>query len=181
MKLNKYQIINVQAYKHDGELYRQWNGALVFDDTKDCLVLILPQTKVIKNNGQHWRTKEPTLWYFPKHNQFYNATALIRKNGYYIYTNLASPFVFENNTLKFIDYDLDIKYYPGSSIQVVDVEEYKRHIIKYNYSKEVCNKIEDTKNKLLRMIHNKEFIYAKSFTKKYMKQLIEDRQYAKIK
>jgi protein associated with RNAse G/E len=53
MSIKQYQIINVQAYKHDGTLYRQWNGLVVFDVQPKYITLIMPQTKVIEKNGQH--------------------------------------------------------------------------------------------------------------------------------
>jgi protein associated with RNAse G/E len=104
---------------------------------------------------------------------------LIRKKGYYIYTNLASPFIFEDNTIKFIDYDLDIKYYPGMTIHVVDIDEHKKNSIRYKYEDSIIKKVDETKTKLLKMIANEEFIYSKEFTKKNFKKLVSDNQYKK--
>lgn len=179
MSPQKYDIINVQAYKHNGYLYRQWNGALVLDVKEEYIVLVLPQTKVIEERGQHWRIKEPTIWYFPTGNHFFNATALIRKAGYYLYTNLASPFIFEDNTIKFIDYDLDIKYYPGSSVHLVDVQEHKSNSIEYNYPADVMRRVNDSKNMLLKMIAQEKFVYNKKVTAYYYKKLLNDNQYKK--
>ena len=179
MNIKKYQIVNVQAYKHNGFLYRQWNGVLVFDITKDFILLAMPQTKVIESKGQSWRVSEPMLWYFPLSKQFYNSTVLIRKAGYYIYTNLASPFIFEDNTIKFIDYDLDLKLYPKSKINLVDVEEYKKNLKIYNYPLEIQDKIIKTKDFLIKEMTEGKFIFSKDLTKKYFAKLITENQYTR--
>lgn len=36
---------------------------------------------------------------------------MIRENGVSYYCNLASPFVLDNEALKYIDYDLDVKVF----------------------------------------------------------------------
>jgi hypothetical protein len=52
MKLKKGTIVNIQAYKHDGTLYRQYNGVKVIKcDLNEC-ILFMYKTKVIENNKQ---------------------------------------------------------------------------------------------------------------------------------
>ncbi|MGL4357107.1 MAG: DUF402 domain-containing protein [Cetobacterium sp.] len=52
--------------------------------------------------------------------KFFNATLTIKKDGFYYYANLSSPFFFEENTIKYIDYDYDVKKYPGKKFSIVD-------------------------------------------------------------
>ena len=51
-KIIPEQIINVQAYKHDGTLYRQWNGVKVLEVSSFNVVLFMFKTKVAELSGQ---------------------------------------------------------------------------------------------------------------------------------
>ena len=87
------QIINIQAYKHNGKLYRQWNGARVIEVSPEQVVLFMYKTKVKESKKQKWTIREPMLWWFPL-DELFNTTAIIRKSGTYFYTNIASPPIF---------------------------------------------------------------------------------------
>ncbi len=115
----KGKFLNVQAFKYNGELYRQWNGVKIISNNSNFVSCLLYKTKVVERNGQKWIIKEPTLWFFSK-KDFFNLTVLWRKTGLYYYINLASPFFIEKDTIKYIDFDLDIKIYPSKPFQIVD-------------------------------------------------------------
>lgn len=173
MKLQINSIINVQSYKQDGTLYKQYNGLKVIEITNSWLVLFAYKTKVAEEQGSKWVMREPMLWFFDRKNNFYNTTTLLRNTGIYYYTNLASPYIFEDDTIKYIDYDLDIKWYPNEEIRVIDKNEFKRHIKQMNYSKELINKINSTTNKVLNLIYKKEGIFSKSLMHSYIDSLKE--------
>ena len=59
---------------------------------------------------------------------------MLRKDGVYFYCNLSSPFVYDQEAIKYIDYDLDVKVFPNSSYKVLDEDEYKRHTVEMEYS-----------------------------------------------
>ncbi|MGL5205316.1 MAG: DUF402 domain-containing protein [Metamycoplasmataceae bacterium] len=121
--MNKINIdddfINIQAYKYDGTLYRQWNGARIIATSPEYVLVLLNKTKVQEAKNQKWIITEPILWFF-SNKKFFNATLTIRKDGFYYYANLSSPFFFEENTIKYIDYDYDVKKYPGKKFSIVD-------------------------------------------------------------
>ena len=50
----------------------------------------LAHTKVTESDGRMWHTREPAIWYMPKH-KWYNVICMIRKTGVYYYCNIASP------------------------------------------------------------------------------------------
>lgn len=149
------QIINVQAYKHDGTLYRQWNGVKVIDITPDNITLFMYKTKVLDITNQKWVIKEPIIWWMPT-KKFFNTTGLVRNVGTHYYTNLASPPIYEDGTLKYIDYDLDIKNYPGIKTKVVDKREFQEHSKLMNYPEKLINIIQSTKDEVLEQIKAKE-------------------------
>ncbi len=69
------KFVDIQAFKYNGELYRQWNGVKVISDNKNHVCCLLYKTKVVENVDQKWIVKEPTLWFFSKKN-FFNLTIL---------------------------------------------------------------------------------------------------------
>lgn len=176
--LQKHQIVNVQAYKADGTLYRQWNGVKVIEVTPEFVVLFMFKTKVLEKNGQRWVVREPILWYMPR-TRFFNTTGIIRKSGTYFYTNLASPPIFEDGAIKYIDYDLDIKAYPEQKVKLVDKKEFEHHKEKYNYSKELIKIIEQTTKDVMKLINYGEECFDEDVVDTYIKELIENKDLPK--
>lgn len=173
MDIQINSIINVQSYKQDGTLYKQYNGLKVIEITNSWLVLYAYKTKVAEAQGSKWVMREPMLWFFNMKNKFYNTTASLKPAGVYYYTNLASPFIYEDNVIKYIDYDLDIKWYPNAKVKVIDKNEFRKHIKEMNYPQELINIINITTNNVLNLIHNKEDIFSKSLMFSYITYLKE--------
>ncbi|AAT27984.1 DUF402 domain-containing protein [[Mycoplasma] mobile] len=164
-------IINIQAYKYDGTLYRQWNGARVLEVSPFHIVLVLIKTKVAEETNRKWIIREPTLWFFPVEGSFFNASILLRKKEKLYYINLSSPPIFEDNTLKFIDFDLDIKISPKQIFSVVDENEFAINSKEFKYSEELIKLIR--KNiKLIRVnFHDKDYIFDDDFLESYINEL----------
>ncbi|CAM9129958.1 DUF402 domain-containing protein [Mycoplasma marinum] len=133
-------------------------------------VLFAFKTKVAEDNGQRWIIREPMLWFFSSED-FFNTNVLLRESGSYFYTNLSSPYLFEDNTVKYIDYDLDVKMYPNKKTRVVDKEEYERHKIEFNYPDKLIKRIDKTIKGVLRDIRNKDGIFNYDIINSYVQQL----------
>lgn len=176
--LKAHQVVNVQAYKANGTLYRQWNGCKVLEASRDLIVLLMYKTKVAELNGQRWSVREPIIWYMPK-DAFYNTTGLIRKSGTYFYTNIASPPFYEEGTIKFIDYDLDIKAYPGQKTKVVDKNEFEANRIKMGYSPKLVKILEETVDTVSRLIAYQEGFFDEDVIDTYIKELVNNKDLAK--
>ena len=136
MKLEKGDKLQIQCYKHNGKIHRSWDEAVVLDIKKDYIVFGNSKTNVIEAEGSYWRTKEPAIMYFFK-DKWYNIIAQLKKDGIYYYCNIASPFVIEQNTIKYIDYDLDLRIFPNGSYKILDRLEYKYHKRIMKYSKDL--------------------------------------------
>ena len=172
MRLINGQIVNVQAYKHDGTLYRQWNGVRVIESSPDKWVLFMYKTKVSESSGQRWIVREPIIWWMPR-DSFSNTTGLIRPSGTHFYTNLASIPIFEDNTIKFIDYDLDIKAYPDSPIKVVDINEYERHKSEFDYPEKLMKIIDKTTKRIIKQIELNEEFFDEEIIEEYLEELAD--------
>jgi protein associated with RNAse G/E len=65
---------------------------------------------------------------------------MIREDGVYYYCKISSPFIADDEALKYIDYDLDIKVFPDMTFILLDEDEYEKHRKEMNYP-EVIDKI----------------------------------------
>jgi protein associated with RNAse G/E len=101
----------IHGYKHDGTLYKIWDEAILLEETDDYYVFGNSGTKVRKNYGSSWTTRETAILVYFKKNWF-NIVAQLKRNGIHYYCNIASPAIIEDNAIKFIDYDLDLRIYP---------------------------------------------------------------------
>lgn len=135
-RLKKGDKLQIQCYKHDGRVHRSWDEAIFLDEKKDYMVFGNEKTLVTEASGSSWRTKEPAIMYFFK-DKWYNIIVQLKKTGITYYCNIASPFIIEEGTIKYIDYDLDLRVFPSGSFKILDREEYKYHKRKMGYSKDL--------------------------------------------
>ena len=126
-------IYQIQCYKHNGKIHRAWDEAVVLDIKKDYIVFGNNKTRVTESEGTTWRTKEPAIIYFFK-NKWYNVIAQMKKDGIYYYCNIATPYIIEEGTIKYIDYDLDLRIFPKGDYKVLDKLEYQYHRKTMKYS-----------------------------------------------
>ena len=56
-------IISIQAFKYDGTLYRQYEGAKIIANLKDFVVLLLLKSKVAEQQI-NWIARDPILFFF---------------------------------------------------------------------------------------------------------------------
>ncbi len=52
---------------------------------------------------------------------------------HHLYCNVAMPPSIQDHTITFIDLDLDVQFWPDGSHQILDVDEFEVHRVKYNY------------------------------------------------
>ncbi|MBN0919085.1 DUF402 domain-containing protein [[Mycoplasma] gypis] len=164
--LSRGKFLEIQCYKYDGHLYRQYDGVKIIENNKDYLVTLMLKTKVSEENI-NWVVAEPTLFIFSKHH-FFNATVLIRNNQKYVYVNLASPFFIEKNVIKYIDFDLDIKTHLDHDFNVIDWPDFKQNIQNLNYSKELIYKIYNELDYLFLLFNSKKEIFDEDFLDSYV-------------
>ncbi|MEG2322514.1 MAG: DUF402 domain-containing protein [Bacilli bacterium] len=142
---DKYQI---QCYKHDGKIHRAWDEAIVLDIKNDYIVFGNNKTTVIEAQGMRWRTKEPAILYFFK-NKWFNIIAQMKKDGIYYYCNIATPFIIEEDTIKYIDYDLDLRVFPSGKYKILDELEYQYHKKIMNYGEKLDKAITSALDELI--------------------------------
>lgn len=132
-KIREGEKFQIQCYKHNGKIHRCWDEAVFLDGNDEYMVFANDRTLVIESEGNSWRTKEPAIMYFFKKSWF-NVIAQLKKDGIYFYCNIATPYIIEEKTIKYIDYDLDLRIFPSGDYKILDRMEYNYHkrIMKYS-------------------------------------------------
>ena len=85
-------------------------------------------------------------------------------------TFLATPFIIEDNTIKYIDYDLDLRIFPNGSFKILDKGEYKYHKKIMNYSQELDIAIRSALSELITDYQKGDKAFNKKINIEYNKE-----------
>ena len=157
----------IHSYKHNGQLYKSWDEAILLEKTDTYYVFGNQQTKVTEVDGHNWYTKEPAILFYFK-NHWFNIIGQCKEQGLTFYCNMTSPFILEEGAIKYIDYDLDVRIFSTGSFKILDRREYAYHKKKMNYSKQLDEIIKKELSILIEMIRNKDYFFQKETIDKYV-------------
>lgn len=166
MSLKPGDIVQIHSYKHNKKLHRIWNTVKILSVTDDILIAGNNKTKVIESNGRYWITREPAICFFFKE-YWFNIIGMLKQDGIYYYCNISSPFVWDDEAIKYIDYDLDLKVYPDWTYQILDEDEYAIHMDKMNYPEKMKEVIEDQLQVLIDKVKKRESPFNTEEIKKW--------------
>lgn len=167
--------IQIHSYKHNEHIHRVWQEMTVLKGTENIVIGANDQTLVIEADGRTWVTREPAICYF--HSQhWFNIIGMIRDDGIYYYCNLSSPFLYDGEALKYIDYDLDIKVYPDMTFDILDEDEYEKHRIIMNYPSVIDDIIKLNVDKLISWIRQRKGPFAPDFVDKWYERYLTYRR-----
>ncbi len=175
--MEEYEIgkqFKIHSYKHDGSIHRSWDEAILLEQDDDYLIFGNNKAQVQESDGRMWRTKEPAVLFFYK-NKWFNIIGQKKSDGIYYYCNIASPFIIEDDTIKYIDYDLDLRVFRDESYKVLDRSEYKFHREQMHYPEEIDKILKDELNYLIKMVKEKSGPFNREYIEEYYKK------YEKIK
>jgi hypothetical protein len=167
--------IQIQSYKHDETLHRIWEKATVVDVQDNYIVVVNKRTKVIEANGRFWHTREPSVtWFFKE--KWFNIIGIIKKDEMHYYCNIASPYMIDEEGLKYIDYDLDVKVLNDFSYNILDRNEYNRHKVKMEYPQKLRKILEKELRILTHMVENNIMPFQHKIVEDYYRKYLEDYQ-----
>ncbi|MFA5481097.1 MAG: DUF402 domain-containing protein [Bacilli bacterium] len=170
--------VRIQAYKHNGELHRAWSHGFVLVDNDQYLVLISVRSSVVEHDGRKWHTKEPAVFVFFKE-EWLNVIAMLKEKDVSYYVNIASPAIIDNNCIKYIDYDLDVKLLPGGSTKLLDQNEYERHAYSLDYSDDIKKALAHSVSHIYEMIKKRDFPFIDEEIKNLYNEFVE--RYSRVK
>lgn len=156
------EIIQIHSYKHNGIIHRVWEETRVLKANKQIVIGGNDHTLVTESDGRTWITREPAICYF--HTElWFNIISMIRTDGIYYYCNLGSPFVYDEEALKYIDYDLDVKVYPDMTYTILDEDEYEYNREHMGYPDVIDQILKQNIDKLIRWIRQRKGPFSPDF------------------
>ena len=158
--------LQIHCYKHNGKIHRIWEESTVLEESDDYLICGNFKTVVVENDGRGHKTKEPAIIFFYKHSWF-NIIAQFKEFGLFYYCNIASPYILDEDTIKYIDYDLDLRVFPDGGYRILDRNEYKYHKRIMNYSDDLDLILNKELEKLIKMKNNNEGPFNKDIIYNY--------------
>ncbi len=158
----------IHCYKHNGKIHRAWDEAVLLEIHDDYLVFGNEKTKVTEADGRAWKTKEPAIMYFFK-NSWYNVIGQYKTDGIYYYCNMASPYIIEEETIKYIDYDLDLRVFPDGSFKVLDRGEYNYHKTIMQYPESIDRILKEELTSLINLARTKTGPFRMGLVEHYYK------------
>lgn len=173
--MNRFHIgenYQIQCYKHNGKIHRSWNEAVLLDIQKEYLVFGNQKTQVTESEGSAWKTKEPAVMYFFK-DCWFNIIAQLKKDGIYYYCNIATPYIIEDGTIKYIDYDLDLRIFPTGEYKILDRLEYKYHKKIMNYSEDLDKVITNGLEELIQLYKKQAIMFDAAQNQKYYQKYVK--------
>ena len=159
----------LHSYKHDKTLHRVWKTETLLENNDEYIIVANEKTRVVEGNGRFWYTKEPSVsFFFKKH--WFNIIGIIKGENINYYCNISSPILYDDEAMKYIDYDLDLKVDTQLKYHVLDSNEYLRNQEIMNYSVDIKKIIDIEMNILKTMVENKDFPFQKEVVMKWYKK-----------
>ncbi len=165
--------VKVQSYKHDGSMHRVWSETTILKGTDHVIIGGNNRTLVTESDGRTWVTREPAIVYFHT-DYWFNVICMFREDGVYYYCNLSSPYAYDGEAIKYIDYDLDIKVYPDGKYHLLDEDEYQLHKNRMNYSEDIDAILRRNVDILQQWIEHKKGPFAPDFIKVWQHRFNSD-------
>lgn len=170
------ETIQIHSYKHNGHIHRIWEETTVLKGTNTVVIGGNDRTMVTESDGRTWITREPAICYY--HSQYwFNILGMLREDGIHYYCNLSSPFVFDDEALKYIDYDLDIKVFPDMTYVLLDEDEYEEHRKLMGYPDVIDKILKANMEKLIDWICQKKGPFAPDFVDQWYERFLTYRNF----
>ena len=166
---SKGDKLQIQCYKHDGSIHRAWDEAVVLDETEEYLVCGNKKTEVTESSGKVWKTREPAVMYFFKE-KWFNIIAQLKRDGVYFYCNIATPYIIEEKTIKYIDYDLDLRIFPDGEYKILDRLEFDYHKKIMSYPKDLEKILNNALDELISLYKDEHKVFDKKVIFTYNKE-----------
>lgn len=164
--------VKLLSYKHDGKNHTISYDTYVLDMKGDCIICGNKNALINEGKGKVYKTTEAAILYFFK-DSWFNVICQFKEQGVFYYCNIASPILIDRNTLKYIDYDLDLRVFPNGTYKVLDKNEYLHHKQIMNYPDEIDKIVKYELENLIKRKEENKFPFIIEDSKKYKVKLEE--------
>ena len=162
--------IKIESLKHDRSLHRRWEENIVLYADETIVIGANNITKVTQGNGESWTTKVPAIFYFNR-NKWFNIIYLFQEARPFYYCNLSSQFTYDNQTIRYIDYDIDFIVQLNHTFKIVDQDEYKENKLRYHYPKTIEKQLGRAKQDLKTWIKQHRDPFNETFINRWRNEL----------
>lgn len=157
-------IITINSRKSDGSIHRSWQ-AEILSETDDLLTfvgefdreIVHPHLGVIRRKTVSYEFYWKNLWFNVF--RFHDPGGDLRN----FYCNINQPPHFADGILDYIDLDIDVLVWKNFSYQILDLDEFEAHAVKYNYSIELRREVDSALRDLIQKIENRRFPFDYEF------------------
>ena len=170
--IKKGDNLELHCYKHNGKINSISDRITVLDVKDDYIVCGDFKTTITESDGSTHKTKEPAILFFYK-DRWFNILAQFKKQGLFYYCNIATPYLIDENIIKYIDYDLDLRVFPDGGFRILDKNEYNYHKKIMHYSDELDEVIKSELSSLIEMKKNNEGPFDTELVKSYYEKYKE--------
>lgn len=173
--MNKYRTeerrtFEIVSKKHDGRLHRKWVTNRLFHSDDRNVIAANYRTIVIEQNNDKWCTVDPAISYFHQ-DYWFNVIIIFQGSTHYYYCNLASPYKWKDQTLTYIDYDIDVIVAADYTYEIVDRMEFIENSNKLSYPIQIKREVERAIVQLQEMIRLRKGPFHPRFVEKWRGKL----------
>jgi uncharacterized protein len=151
-------IITINSRKFDGAIHRSWKAEFL-SETDELLTFVGEFEKEIIHPLLGVIRRATVSYEYYWKNRWFNVFRFHELGGdlrnYYCNVNL--PPEFKEGVLDYIDLDIDVLVWQDFSFQILDLDEFEAHAVKYNYSPELRRNVDSALRELILRIENKKF------------------------
>ncbi|MCD8203808.1 MAG: DUF402 domain-containing protein [Coprobacillus sp.] len=163
---NDPHTIKIISYKHDGSVHRKWDKGFVLEDNEEYIITAAKRNKVYEPNGKEWYSNESSISIFSK-TEWFNVICMFKSTGLAYYCNISSPCIVEDGSIKYIDYDIDIKRFLDGKIRILDLTEYRKNKKKFEYSEDLDKVLHYTMDKMKKLMEDEVFPFDDELIRRY--------------
>lgn len=155
------QSITINARKFDGKIHRSWQAELI-EQRSSLLIFVGEFAEEVKHPNLGVIRRGTLSYEYYWLNRWYNVFRFHHPNGELrnFYCNINMPPVFENQSLDYVDFDIDVLIWNDFSHEILDLEEFKENTVKYRYPPKVIEKVYQSLDEILRLLKNRKFPFA---------------------
>jgi protein associated with RNAse G/E len=152
------EFVTINSRKFDGTIHRTWKANLI-EQQKSLLTFVGEFEKEIKHQHLGLIRRGTISYEFYWLDGWFNVFRFHEIDGSLrnFYCNLNMPPKFENNILDYVDLDVDVLVWKDFSVEILDMDEFEENSKKFNYSAEIKKKTNESLNKILELIENRDF------------------------
>lgn len=155
---NTNNIFTINSRKFDGRIHKSWNAEMIQEN--DALLVFKGVFEKEVNHKFLGVIRRGTVSYeYYWTNRWYNVFRFHEPEGNFrnFYCNVNQPPTLTEKTLDYIDLDIDVLIWRDWQYQILDLEEFAENADKFNYSRQLINKVDESLLEILSLSKDKVF------------------------